>query len=132
MPDHFYGKLVVIDVLLEVERVFNFLLRTITGLAFHDTQCGFKAFRRKESLPIFEMQSIDGFGFDPEVLFIAQKLGLRLLELPVIWNDVPGSKVGNYALQSLKMSADLLQIRLNDIRGRYDEAKALRLETNLK
>lgn len=113
-------------------RVFNFLLRTITGLAFHDTQCGFKAFRRKESLPIFEMQSIDGFGFDPEVLFIAQKLGLRLLEVPVIWNDVPGSKVGNYAVQSMKMTADLLQIRMNDMRGRYDEAKALNLQANVK
>jgi len=113
-------------------RVFNFLLRTITGLAFQDTQCGFKAFRRKESLPIFEMQSIDGFGFDPEVLFIAQKLKLRLLEVPVIWNDVPGSKVGNYAVQSMKMTADLLQIRLNDIRGRYDETKALKLEANTK
>ena len=78
------------------------------------------------------MQSIDGFGFDPEILFIAQKLGLRLLEVPVIWNDVPGSKVGNYAVQSMKMTADLLQIRMNDIRGRYDEAKALNLQANVK
>jgi dolichyl-phosphate beta-glucosyltransferase len=101
-------------------RVFNLLLKTITGLKFQDTQCGFKAFRRKESLAAFELQSIDGFGFDPEVLFITQKQGLRLLEVPVIWNDVPGSKVGNYALASIKMTSDLFQIRLNSIKGKYD------------
>ena len=114
-------------------RVFNFELRTITGLPFHDTQCGFKAFRRKESLPVFALQSIEGFGFDPEILFIAKKRGLRLLEVPVIWNDVPGSKVGNYALASLRMTADLFQIRFNDIKGRYDDALVeKKLETVLK
>jgi glycosyltransferase involved in cell wall biosynthesis len=107
-------------------RVFNLLLKTITGLRFQDTQCGFKAFRRKASLAAFELQSIDGFGFDPEVLFITQKQGLRLLEVPVIWNDVPGSKVGNYALASIKMTADLFQIRLNNIRGKYDEVVRLK------
>jgi dolichyl-phosphate beta-glucosyltransferase len=104
-------------------RVFNFLLQTITGLEFQDTQCGFKAFRRLESLPVFEMQSIDRFGFDPETLFIAKKIGLRLLEVPVIWNDVEGSKVGNYALASIKMTADLFKIRLNNIKGRYDNVE---------
>ncbi|MBI3650781.1 MAG: glycosyltransferase family 2 protein [Acidobacteria bacterium] len=109
-------------------RVFNFFLRTITGLKFQDTQCGFKAFRRKDSLAVFERQSIDGFGFDPEVLFIAQKQGLRLMEVPVIWNDVPGSKVGNYALASVKMTADLVQIRLNNLKGRYDAEMKIRQE----
>jgi dolichyl-phosphate beta-glucosyltransferase len=104
-------------------RVFNFLLQTITGLEFQDTQCGFKAFRRLESLPIFEMQSIERFGFDPETLFIAKKIGLRLLEVPVIWNDVEGSKVGNYALASIKMTTDLFKIRINDLKGRYDNVE---------
>jgi glycosyltransferase involved in cell wall biosynthesis len=114
-------------------RVFNFELRTITGLPFQDTQCGFKAFRRKESLPVFALQSIEGFGFDPEILFIAKKRGLRLLEVPVIWNDVPGSKVGNYALASIKMTADLFQIRLNDLKGRYSDALVeKKLQTVLK
>ncbi len=103
-------------------RVFNFELRTITGLPFHDTQCGFKAFRRIDSLAVFALQTIEGFGFDPEILFIAKKRGLRLLEVPVIWNDVPGSKVGNYALASIKMTADLFQIRMNDIKGRYNDS----------
>jgi dolichyl-phosphate beta-glucosyltransferase len=110
-------------------RVFNFLLRTITGLQFQDTQCGFKAFRRRESLPVFEMQSIERFGFDPETLFIAQKIGLRLLEVPVIWNDVEGSKVGNYALASMKMTADLFQIRINDLKGRYNMTEKVSQQT---
>lgn len=103
-------------------RIFNFLLQTITGLEFQDTQCGFKAFRRLESLPVFEMQSIERFGFDPEALFIAKKIGLRLLEVPVIWNDVEGSKV-NYLTDSPKMFLDLFKIRFNDINGRYDKVE---------
>ncbi len=103
-------------------RIFNFLLQTITGLEFQDTQCGFKAFRRIESLPIFEMQSIERFGFDPEVLFIAKKIGLRLLEVPVVWNDVEGSKV-NYLTDSPKMFLDLFKIRINDMKGRYDKVE---------
>ncbi len=106
-------------------RIFNFLLQTITGLEYHDTQCGFKAFRRQESLPVFDMQSIDRFGFDPETLFIAKKIGLRLLEIPVVWNDVEGSKV-NYLTDSPKMFLDLFKIRFNDIKGRYDKVEALR------
>lgn len=113
-------------------RFFNLLLRTITGLPFQDTQCGFKAFRREEALPVFANQSINGFGFDPEVLFLSKKFGLRLSEVPVVWNDVPGSKVGNYALTSIKMVTDLFQIRFNDLFGRYKKTGALRLEAQTK
>lgn len=102
-------------------RVFNFFMQTITGLRFKDTQCGFKAFRRAPALPAFELQSIERFGFDPEVLYIARKRGLRLLEVPVKWDNAEGSKV-NYVTDSLTMFIDLLRIRLNDILGRYDDA----------
>ena len=71
------------------------------------------------------MQSIERFGFDPEALFIAQKIGLRLLEVPVVWNDVEGSKV-NYLTDSPKMFLDLFKIRLNDIRGRYETPEKIR------
>ena len=84
--------------------------------------------RREEALPVFANQSISGFGFDPEVLFLSKKFGLRLAEIPVVWNDVPGSRVGNYALTSIMMVADLFRIRFNDLRGRYKKAAALRLE----
>jgi len=100
-------------------RVFNFLMSTITGLKFKDTQCGFKAFRREPSLSVFALQSIERFGFDPEILFIAKKHGLRLLEVPVIWNDAEGSTV-NYFTDSLNMFLDLIRIRLNNLGGRYD------------
>ena len=99
-------------------RVFNFFMRSITGLKFKDTQCGFKAFRREPALSVFKLQSIDRFGFDPEVLYIAKKQGLRLLEVPVVWNDSEGTTV-SYFSDSIRMTTDLIRIRLNDLRGRY-------------
>jgi len=100
-------------------RVFNLFMRTITGLRFKDTQCGFKAFRREPALAVFKLQSIERFGFDPEVLYIAKKRGLRLLEVPVVWNDSEGSTV-NYVSDSIKMFTDLVRIRFNDLAGRYN------------
>jgi glycosyltransferase involved in cell wall biosynthesis len=100
-------------------RIFNLLMKGITGLKFKDTQCGFKAFRREQALPVFTLQSIDRFGFDPEVLYVAKKQGLRLLEVPVVWNDSEGSKISFFS-DSLKMVADLVRIRMNDLSGRYD------------
>jgi glycosyltransferase involved in cell wall biosynthesis len=103
--------------------VFNLLMRTITGLKFKDTQCGFKAFRQSAALPVFSVQRIERFGFDPEVLYIAKKQGNRLLEVPVIWNHCEGGELQNklnYVLDSMNMFMDLIRIRLNDVLGRYD------------
>jgi glycosyltransferase involved in cell wall biosynthesis len=100
-------------------RVFNLIMRTITGLKYKDTQCGFKAFKRDLALPVFHVQSIERFGFDPEILYIARKRGLRLLEVPVAWNNSEDSRV-NYFTDSVKMVFDLLSIRLNDLLGRYE------------
>ena len=108
-------------------RIFNLLMQTITGLKFKDTQCGFKAFRREPALPVFKLQSIDRFGFDPEVLYIAKKRGLRLLEVPVVWNHCEGGELQgklNYVRDSIRMFTDLIRIRLNDLAGRYDWAAA--------
>jgi hypothetical protein len=104
-------------------RVFNLLLQIITGMRFKDTQCGFKAFRRDLAEPVFKLQSIERFGFDPEVLYIAKKKGLRLLEVPVVWNDSEGSTV-NYFSDSINMFLDLLRIRINDLTGRYNDSSA--------
>ena len=104
-------------------RVFNFFMKAITGLKFRDTQCGFKAFRREAALPVFSLQSIERFGFDPEVLYIALKQGHSLLEVPVVWNHVEGGELQgklNYFRDSIKMFSDLLLIRFNDMTGRYD------------
>ena len=63
-------------------RIYNLFVQLVTGLPFKDTQCGFKAFRREAMIPVFRQQRITDFGFDPEMLYIAQKRGLRLKEVP--------------------------------------------------
>ena len=100
-------------------RLFNVLMRTIAGLPFADTQCGFKAFRRDAVRPVFDRQTIDGFGFDVEILYIARKRGLRLREVPVAWNDSPETRV-RFARDAAVMFLDLFRVRLNDRRGRYN------------
>jgi glycosyltransferase involved in cell wall biosynthesis len=99
-------------------RIFNLFVQGLTGLPFKDTQCGFKAFRRSAAVPVFERQTIFGFGFDPEILYIAKKRGLRLREIPVRWDHVEGTTV-RLVKDSCRMFFDLLRIRWNDLCGRY-------------
>jgi glycosyltransferase involved in cell wall biosynthesis len=101
-------------------RVFNLVMRMTTGLPFSDTQCGFKAFRMDVCRPVVEGALIDRFGFDVELLFIAHRAGLRLLEYPVRWNDVAGGSVSFKT--GLQGFGELRQIRTNARRGLYDEA----------
>jgi glycosyltransferase involved in cell wall biosynthesis len=98
-------------------RLFNLTMRLITGLPFHDTQCGFKLFRAEAAREIFSRQLIDGFGFDVEVLYIAQKLGYRTLETAVRWDDVAGTKVSPW--RGIKAFYDPVKVRWNGIRGKY-------------
>jgi len=98
-------------------RVFNLVMRLITGLPFHDTQCGFKLFEAGAAREIFRRQLLDGFGFDVEVLFLAHRLGYPGVEVPVKWNDVQGTKVST--LRGLAAFLDPLKVRWNQIRGRY-------------
>jgi glycosyltransferase involved in cell wall biosynthesis len=105
-------------------RMGNLFLRALLGLNFKDTQCGFKAFRREAAQSIFPLQQIDGFGFDPEILFIGQKQGWRLLEMPVRWNHVEGSSVTLFGT-SIKVLLEVLTVRWNDIIGKYNGATEL-------
>jgi len=98
-------------------RAFNLAVRITTGLPFWDTQCGFKLFETRAAREIFRRQQIDRFGFDVEVLFIARKLGYSAVEVPVRWNDVAGTKVS--LLNGLMAFLDPLQVRLNQLKGRY-------------
>lgn len=98
--------------------VFNFLVRAITGLRFVDTQCGFKAFLREPSRIIFEQQRIERFGFDPEILFLAKRHGLRAVEIPVRWAHDPQTRV-NMVRDSLRMFGEVLSIPWNWLLGRY-------------
>jgi glycosyltransferase involved in cell wall biosynthesis len=100
-----------------VGRVFNVMMRGMTGLPFRDTQCGFKLFERAAAQDIFSRQRLDGFGFDVEVLFIAQRLGCRAIEVPVRWDNVEGTKVS--LLLGGIAYLDLLKVRINGARGVY-------------
>ena len=97
---------------------FNSLVRGIAGVEFSDTQCGFKAFRRARTRIIFEQQRIERFGFDPELLFLARRHGLRVAEIPVRWSHDSGTKV-NVLGDGLRMFLELLEIRSNSLRGLY-------------
>lgn len=98
--------------------IFNGFVRIFTALPFHDTQCGFKAFVREPSRIIFEQQRIERFGFDPEILFLAQRHRLRAAEVPVGWAHNPATKV-RVLRDSLQMFADLIYVRWNWFLGRY-------------
>lgn len=102
---------------------FNRLVRVVVGLPFEDTQCGFKAFRTAATRILFEQQRIEDFGFDPEILFLARRHGLRVAEVPVVWSHDPRTKV-NMLRDSAGMFADLFEIRWNGIRGRYPKRAA--------
>jgi dolichyl-phosphate beta-glucosyltransferase len=99
--------------------VFNRIVRILTSTDFADTQCGFKAFRMSRARPIFERQRVEGFGFDPEILFLAQRYGLRIAEVPVRWAHDPATKV-HVVRDSIHMFADLLAARWRAMRGRYE------------
>jgi dolichyl-phosphate beta-glucosyltransferase len=98
--------------------IFNSFVRLLTGLDLHDTQCGFKAFARERCRIVFEQQRIERFGFDPEILFLARRHGLRTAEVPVRWAHDPGTKV-HMIRDSLLMFGDLVYIRWNWLVGRY-------------
>jgi glycosyltransferase involved in cell wall biosynthesis len=101
--------------------IFNKIVRIVLRLPFVDTQCGFKAFRRERTRIIFEQQRIEGFGFDPELLYLARHHGLRAIEIPVRWGHSPATKV-NMMGDSLKMFVDIFTIRWNAMSGRYTRA----------
>jgi len=91
-------------------RVFNLLVRVATGLPFWDTQCGFKAFQLDVCRPILEAAHVNGFAFDVELLFLANRAGLRIREIPVRWNHAEGSKV-SFFRDSLRMLSEVIAMR---------------------
>jgi len=98
--------------------VFRNLVRLLVVRGFRDTQCGFKAFGRDVAREVFGRQTLHGFAFDVEVLFIARRLGYRVAEVPVRWLDSRHSRV-RVGRDSLRMFLDLFRIRLRALRGRY-------------
>jgi len=102
-------------------RVFNLVVRLATGMPFWDTQCGFKAFRMSVCRPLIEAATIDRFGFDVELLYLAFRAGLNLKEIPVRWDHNDGSKITLFT-DSFKMVNEVGLIRQQARRGVYDTA----------
>jgi dolichyl-phosphate beta-glucosyltransferase len=106
-------------------RCYNFVTRLVMGLPFADTQCGFKAFRREAAQTVFGLQTIEGWGFDPEILFIALKRGYRVVEVPVTWAHDERTRM-KYLKDGAKMLREMATIRWNALTGHYDrKSKAI-------
>lgn len=104
-------------------KVFNLIVRTLTGLPFWDTQCGFKAFKMAKFRPLLDAMRIDRFGFDVEFLSVARLKGLRLKEIPVRWNHDERTKV-KVLRDSRRMLNEVRAIRKNVKKGAYDDREA--------
>ena len=101
-------------------RCFNGVTRAIMQLPFADTQCGFKAFTRHAAQTVFQLQTIERWGFDPEILFIALKRGFRVVEVPVSWAHDARTRM-SYLRDGLVMLEELVRVRWNAFTGLYDK-----------
>jgi dolichyl-phosphate beta-glucosyltransferase len=111
-------------------RIFNLLLRITLGLNFKDTQCGFKAFKQPAVRAIFPLQKIERWGFDPEILFLARRLGFKVKEVPVLWGHSGGTRI-NPLIDGSRMFAEMLRIRWYSMTGKYtDSARVATQQAN--
>ena len=101
-------------------RCFNALTRAVMGLRFADTQCGIKAFTRAAAQTVFQLQTIERWGFDPEILFIALKRGYRVVEVPVSWAHDERTRI-SYLRDGTRMLQDIAIVRWNALLGRYNK-----------
>ena len=112
-------------------RIFNLLLRIVLGLRYKDTQCGFKAFNRNAANAIFPRQRIERWGFDPEILFLAGKFDLKVVEVPVAWAHDDRSKI-NPVTDGVRMFLEMLRVRWNDVSGKYSSAQSVSVPSSAK
>jgi dolichyl-phosphate beta-glucosyltransferase len=103
-------------------KTFNRLVRTLTGLPFRDTQCGFKLLDRETFLPVFRVARVDRFSYDVEILMLARGRGIGIAEVPVIWRNSPQSKV-NFVTDSIQMLGDILRMVIRERTGGYRESR---------
>ena len=87
-------------------------------IGVQDTQCGFKLYTQETAQRLHRTQTLMGFSFDLEILYLAEKFGYRIAEVPVTWIDAPGSKVDT-TKEAQRFLRDLMKIKMNDLRGRY-------------
>lgn len=91
-------------------RLFNIMVQRLVLSGISDTQCGFKAFRKPAAHNLFKQQTIDGFAFDVEILYLAQQAGYQMKILPVTWRDSTSSKVGLFT-EPFKMMREIWRLR---------------------
>ena len=99
-------------------RVFNAIVRAVAVRGINDTKCGFKCFTAEAAQQLFPRQRVAGFGFDLEILFLAQRRGMRIVEVPIDWYHQADSKV-RPVRHTLSMLAETASVRWNYWRGRY-------------
>eukprot|EP00918_Siedleckia_nematoides_P098902 GHVU01216395.1.p1 GENE.GHVU01216395.1~~GHVU01216395.1.p1 ORF type:complete len:177 (+),score=19.49 GHVU01216395.1:591-1121(+) len=102
---------------------FHLLVMVVLGTFIRDTQCGFKMFRREAARDIFLQLHLEGWAADLEVVILASRLGYNVIEIPVSWTEIPGSKI-NLAAAAVQMVRDMIAIRILYVFGIW---KALRL-----
>jgi glycosyltransferase involved in cell wall biosynthesis len=112
-------------------RLFNLGLRLVLGLTYRDTQCGFKAFTRAAAQTIFSRQRVERWGFDPELLFLANQFKLRTVEVPVEWAHDHRSRI-NPLRDGINMGVEMLAVRWNEIRGLYEQPSTTLEDPSLK
>jgi dolichyl-phosphate beta-glucosyltransferase len=101
-------------------RCFNAVTRAVMGLPYADTQCGFKAFTRAAAQTVFQLETIERWGFDPEILFIARKRGYKVVEVPVSWAHDERTRI-SYLKDGIRMLQDIAIVRWNAMLGRYNK-----------
>ena len=101
-------------------RINNLLIKLLAVRKFEDTQCGFKMFSRKAAEDLFEVQQMVGIGFDVELLFIAEKRGYKIREVPITWYFDADSRM-RLVQDSLHILVEILEIRYNWRRGVYEK-----------
>jgi glycosyltransferase involved in cell wall biosynthesis len=99
-------------------RIFNLALRIMLGLNFKDTQCGFKAFTAHAAEIIFPLQTIERWGFDPELLYLGRRSGLKVKEVAVVWSHDAGTRISPLR-DGIRMVGEVLKIRWNALTGKY-------------
>ncbi len=93
-------------------RIFNLIVRVLAVHSIQDTQAGFKCFRRETAHQLFPLQTIDGWGFDVEILFIAQRRGMQIVEVPINWYYEERSQIRPIQ-DTYNMLREVLKVRLN-------------------
>lgn len=101
-------------------RLFNLALRILLGLNYKDTQCGFKAFTRQAAQKIFPPQKIERWGFDPELLYLARKSKLKVVEVAVAWAHAEGTRISPLR-DGIRMFGEILKVRWNAVTGKYSQ-----------